>query len=296
MTSKIQHSFFLLCLLFTIPQVSLSQTRDTLLERLIHENSIQYRECYNTVIFDGKISPLSILTSKMTFDDLGRPTNYTTYEDSLEVSSFLVYFYNQDNNLVKAETRYSDKDKNHTTTYNYNENGLISRERNVLEDKMNAEACYNYNEMGLLKELKVEFFDTKKSRKQSILYDYNQKNQLIKTTFKTHLSNVLEQEYDTNGNVVRIYHIPRKKSKILFSEKGYNDKNQIISQKNYAYQNQSKFDGINNISIKKGDISILKIEYFENGLIANETEWLNGILVSFREFEYLKNRPHKTDN
>ena len=288
MIQKTQLPLLFFCLLFTLPNISFSQTRDTLLEKLIHENDIQYRECYNSVIIDGKLSPLSVLTSKMTFDDLGRPTNYTTYKDSLEISSFLVYFYDDNNDLVKTETRYKEETGNHTVFYDYNKQGLKSKERNVFEAKTNAEVHYIYDERAFLQKREIMFFDTKKPKKQSILYDYNQKNQLIKTTFKTHLRDVLEQEYDANGNVSRIYHVPPKKSKILFSEREYNEHNQIISQTDYAYRNQVKFDGINNISIKKGDISILKTKYFENGLIATETEWLDDVLVNFREFEYLK--------
>ena len=127
------------------------------------------------------------------------------------------------------------------------------------------------------------------------MYEYNQKNQLVKTTFNTHIRDVLEQEYDAEGNVSRVYHFPRKKSKVLFSKREYDEYKQVILRKDHAYRSQNKFDGINNIYIQKGDISIIKTEYFENGLIANETEWLNDVLVSFREFEYLK-KPSKSTN
>ena len=290
MTSKFQLHLFFFCLLFSLPNVAFSQTRDTLLEKLIRENDIQSRECYHTAIFDGKLSPLSLLTSKMTFDSLGRPVNYTTYEDSVQISSFLVYFYDFKGNLIKSEVREKNKWGNHTVVYTYDERDLKISQYAFVDDKKIGQINYLYNENKLLQKEEIEYVKSpiNGSKRQYISYIYNQKNQLIQSVFNTDFIGTLENEFDDNGNPTFTYFKAKRKNRILTVEMEYDEQNQQTLHKTYEYKNRAINDGVNNFSLEKGDVSVWVKEYFETGLLASEHLIINDISVSFREFEYIK--------
>lgn len=289
MSSKVQ--LLLFCLLFLSPQISFSQTRDTLLEKLVHENNIQSRECYHTLIIEGKKSPLSFLTSKMNFDSLGRPVNYTTYEDSVQVSSFLVYFYDSRGNLVKSEVRKKDKYSNHTVAYKYDERDLKVSEYATIDDTEIGQIRYFYNEDNLLQKQETEFAKSPINgpKRQSISFVYNQKNQLIQSIYNTDFKGTIENEFDDNGNMIFSYFKSKKNPRVLSAQMEYDEYNQQTLNKTYEYKNRSIFDGVNNFTLEKGDVSIWIKEYFETGLLATEQLIINDVLVSFREYEYLQN-------
>lgn len=290
MISKIQLLFSFFCLFLLFPQISFSQTRDTLLEKLVLENNIQSRECYHTVITEGKKSPLSLLTSKMNFDSLGRPVNYTTYVDSVQISSFLVYFYDSMGNLIKSEVREKDKLGNHTVVYKYDKENLKVSEHATVGDKGIGQIKYLYNENNLLQKQEMELVKSPPNgpKRQSISYTYNQKNQLTQSIYNTDFKSTLENEFDDNGNLIFTYFKSKKKPRVLSAEMEYDEQNQQTLNKTYEYKNRSIFDGVNNFTLGKGDETIWIKEYFETGLLASEQLMINDVLVSVREYEYLQ--------
>lgn len=171
-------------------------------------NQIEFRECnFNDLL------PKKCILSKYTYESTSNKLKVIRLYESREflqetgkyVNKKWIYNYNENCNLIKAESYRGEDDRNQVNTYTYNEKGNITENYDVYNEKEHSKISYKYNENGNILEWKY-WAGYDEDLNKIITYSYDEKENIIEKNFLSYIDNTIlkkynyKYEYDKKGN------------------------------------------------------------------------------------------------
>jgi len=237
-------------------------------------------------VFD--VSPItnkedSILVRKVILNSSGKITTQTYISNKGRITSYNHYYKNGKLSKIRRITNEGKNEKT-TVAYKYNRHGHLILKKRYANGSITGKEFFSFDSKNRLRQKTIKNFSF--SGKKKFLYIYNEKGQKVKEYSPSKDHKDLIFEYDDRGNEVVIHKDDKKKGKVLYVVKEYNDLNKKTKEKQYC---ASKFylPGIKaKVQAIEGDIWIRKYKYDEKGLLIEVRQWLNNILVGMKKIKY----------
>lgn len=168
------------------------------------------------------------------FDKKGRMVKSIEYENE-ERKPLRVYINKYDNKGNIVELNYSNLDgtDSHTVYYSYNRYGqLLKEESRKIVHK------YTYDRKNRTAELKSNFKNGKFHDRITFKFNKNwQRTELVTYDETGDITLIYKEEYDENGNVIKVSSYDDKEQLIRFTEILYDKQNKTYESKKYKIDN-----------------------------------------------------------
>ncbi len=235
--------FFLLTSLIFFLTSLFAQTKDEESERLrIAESKIKTITQWTHRFSQGKVNPTGHKTSETHYDRKGNPVEIVNYRSNGEISTRLLYKYN-DQNLKTEYMMYQKKERpelevTYKQTFHYNPKGLKTHEI-VFDGVTGYRITYEYFPNDQLKEIKK--FGAGNVIDEKWVYSYSDNTQEIKIFIPdNNLSAVVTKIFDAQNNLISETRTDSKGKELKRTTYLYNSKGRVIEVAEYYSGNLTK--------------------------------------------------------
>ena len=218
------------------PSIIFGQVRDDEKERQrIVDSNIKAVVQWTHRFTQGKPNPTGYKTSETFYDKKGNPIEVINYRSNGEVSSRLLYKYN-DQNLRTEYVLYQKDDKNqlqvsYKQTFHYNSKGLKTHEI-VFDGVAGFRIVNNYFPNDQLKEIIKYGVGNKIDEKWE--YSYSNNAHEIKIYIpENNLSSVVQKKFDAKGNLLEEVKLDGKGKELKKSTFVYDSKFRMVEMAEY---------------------------------------------------------------
>jgi antitoxin component YwqK of YwqJK toxin-antitoxin module len=233
------------CILFLviIPFIVFGQVRDEEKERQrIAESKIKTVIQWTHRYTQGKPNPTGYKTSETNYDKRGNPTEIINYRANGEISSRLLYKYN-DQNLKTEYIMYQKVDKpelqvSYKQTFHYNNKGQKTHEI-VFDGGAGYRIVNNYFPNDQLKE--IVKYGTGNKIEEKWEYSYTDNSHEIRIFIPdNNLSTIVRKKFDPKGNQIEEIRFDAKGNELKKTTFAYDSKSRLIEMAEYFSGNLTK--------------------------------------------------------
>jgi len=232
-----------LLLFILLPSILIGQIRDQEKERQRIANSkiktvIQWTHRYT----QGKPNPTGYKTSETHYDKLGNPIEIINYRSNGEMSSRLLYSYNQQNMrteyMMYQKVNQPQLELSYKQTFHYNNKGLKTHEI-VFDGGAGYRIINNYYPDDRIKE--IIKYGTGNKIEEKWEYTYFDNSQEIKIFIPdNNLSATVRKIFDSKGNLIEEIRFDAKGNELKKNAYTYDNKSRMVQMAEFYSGNLAK--------------------------------------------------------